>query len=170
MDRLKLIALDREDIEVVSAHLQDAVVKAADIRWRPAEKRLVVALNGFDWEAGQWRRAAIPPPPRGAPLRAGVGLQVPQLHRRMEKDQVLNLLAVSFEETDQPAGVITLMFSGGAALRLEVECLEAELADLGPSWVTECCPAHTVDGDRRAVRTAARQHPNRVDAPSGAGH
>lgn len=39
------------------------------------------------------------------------------------------------------------MFSGGAALRLEVECLEAELADLGPSWVTECCPAHAVDGE-----------------------
>ena len=55
----------------------------------------------------------------------------------------MNLLAVSFEETDQPAGVITLMFSGGAAPRLEVECLEAELADLGPAWVTECGPAHT---------------------------
>jgi hypothetical protein len=42
------------------------------------------------------------------------------------------------------------MFSGGAALRLEVECLEAELADLGPTWGTECCPAHTdvvLDGE-----------------------
>jgi hypothetical protein len=37
------------------------------------------------------------------------------------------------------------MFSGGAALRLDVECLEAELADLGPTWVTECCPAHLVE-------------------------
>jgi hypothetical protein len=63
----------------------------------------------------------------------------------VEKDQVLNLLAVSFEETDQPAGVITLLFSGGAALRLEVECLEAELADLGPTWGTESCPAHATD-------------------------
>ena len=81
MDRLKLIALDKEDIEVVSAHLQDAVVKAADIRWRPAEKRVVVALNRFDWEAANGIRAGIPPPPRGVALRAGVGLQVPQLHR-----------------------------------------------------------------------------------------
>ena len=85
MDRLKLIALDREDIEVVSAHLQDAVVKAADIRWRPAEKRVVVALNRFDWEAAQRRRAGIPPPPRGAAVRAGVGLQVPQLHARAKR-------------------------------------------------------------------------------------
>ena len=64
----------------------------------------------------------------------------------VEKDQVLNLLAVIFEETDQPAGVVTLTFSGGAALRLEVECLEAELAELGPVCVTECCPTHAFDG------------------------
>ena len=51
MDRLKLIALDEDDLAVVSAHLQDAVVKVADIHWRPSEKRLVLALNRFDWEA-----------------------------------------------------------------------------------------------------------------------
>ena len=82
---------------------------------------------------------------------------MPQLHGRCEKDQVLNLLAVSFEETDQPAGVVTLMFSGGAALRLEVECLEAELADLGPAWVTECCPAHAVDGELPSRRNASKR-------------
>src|SRR4051794_18238578 len=146
MDRLKLIALDREDIEVVSAHLQDAVLKAADIHWRPAEKRLVVALNRFDWEAAndaspQFRR-------RRAALRfERVSACKCRNCTPVEKDQVLSLLAVSFEETDQPAGVITLHFSGGAALRLEVECLEAELADLGPVWVTECCPAHTIEGE-----------------------
>jgi hypothetical protein len=58
------------------------------------------------------------------------------------KDDVLNLLAVEFEETDPPAGVVTLTFSGGPQLRLEVECLEAELADLGPSWATVVRPAH----------------------------
>jgi hypothetical protein len=55
---------------------------------------------------------------------------------------VLNLLAVEFAETDMPAGVVTLVFSGGAALRLEVECLEVELADLGPVWTTAACPIH----------------------------
>jgi len=145
MDHLKLIALDREDIEIVSAHLQDAVVKAADVHWRPSEKRVVVALNRFDWEAAN----GIPPQfrRRRAALRfERVSACKCRNCTPVEKDQVLNLLAVSFEETDQPAGVITLMFSGGAALRLEVECLEAELADLGPSWVTECCPAHAVEG------------------------
>jgi len=62
-----------------------------------------------------------------------------------DKNKVLNLLAVSFSATDGPSGVVTLLFSGGAVLRLEVECLEAELADLGPTWVTECCPAHVLE-------------------------
>jgi hypothetical protein len=151
MDCLKLVALDREDIEVVSAHLQDAVVKSADVRWRPAEKRLVIALNRFDWEAAhrispEFRR-------RRAALRfERVSACKCRNLDASQKDQVLNLLAVSFDETDQPAGVVTLMFSGGASLRLEVECLEAELADLGPSWVTECCPAHAIDGE--AIQTA----------------
>jgi hypothetical protein len=146
MDHLKLIALDREDIEVFSAHLQDAIVKTADVSWRPAEKRLVIALNRFDWEAAhgaspQYRR-------RRAALRfERVTACKCRNCTAVEKDQVLNLLAVIFEETDQPAGVVTLTFSGGAALRLEVECLEAELADLGPVWVTEGCPAHAIDGE-----------------------
>jgi hypothetical protein len=149
MDRLKLIALDKDDIEVVSAHLQDAVVKAADIRWRPAEKRLVIALNRFDWEAAhgtvpEFRR-------RRAALRfervSACKCRNCCAAEAVQANRVLNLLAVVFESTDQPAGVVTLTFSGGATLRLEVECLEAELADLGPSWGTGCCPAHTIDGD-----------------------
>ena len=149
MDRLKLIALDKEDIEVVSAHLQDAVVKAADIRWRPAEKRLVIALNRFDWEAAHGaaaeyrrRRAALRfERVTSCKCRNCIAVEA------VQTDRVLNLLAVVYEGTDHPAGVVTLTFSGGATLRLEVECLEAELADLGPSWVTECCPAHQVEGD-----------------------
>jgi hypothetical protein len=67
------------------------------------------------------------------------------------KDDVLNLLAVEFVETEAPSGVVTLTFSGGAALRLEVECLEAELADLGPAWTTTCCPKHAaIEGTANA--------------------
>ena len=58
------------------------------------------------------------------------------------KDAVLNLLAVEFEETDSPSGVVSLIFSGGAVVRMEVECLEAELVDLGPVWSAAKCPVH----------------------------
>jgi hypothetical protein len=62
-----------------------------------------------------------------------------------QKDAVLNLLAVEFDEADAPGGSVTLIFSGGAALRLEVECLECELADLGPTWDAKARPMHQVD-------------------------
>jgi Protein of unknown function (DUF2948) len=52
---------------------------------------------------------------------------------------------VEFEPTDSPAGVVKLLFSGGGVLRLEVECLEAELADLGPAWNVDTRPAHVPD-------------------------
>jgi hypothetical protein len=149
MDLLKLIALDRDDLEVVSAHLQDAVVKVGEVLWRPAEHRVVVGLNRFDWEAAstdtpsyQRRRAA---------LRFDRVLSCKCRNLDCSaKDQVLNLLAVEFAEGTAPAGVVTLMFSGGGALRLDVECLEAEVVDLGPVWQTAQCPDHlgpVIDGN-----------------------
>jgi hypothetical protein len=149
MDLLKLIALDGDDIEVVSTHRQDAVVKAADIHWRPSENRVVVGLNRFDWEAAngaaqngathEFRR-------RRAALRFDRVLACKCRNLDcVQKDQVLNLLAVEFNAKDEPAGTVTLIFSGGGALRLDVECLEVELADLGPCWTTDCCPEHAIE-------------------------
>jgi Protein of unknown function (DUF2948) len=141
MEPMKLVALDRDDVDVVSTHVQDAVVKVADIHWRPAEHRMVVALNRFDWESAngaepQYRR-------RRSALRFDRVLACKCRNvSPKDKDAVLNLLAVEFAETDTPAGVVTLFFSGDAALRLEVECLECELVDLGPTWTTVQCPAH----------------------------
>ena len=73
------------------------------------------------------------------------------------KDAVLNLLAVEFSETDAPSGVVTITFSGGAELRLEVECLEAELADLGPSWTTAACPVHALAEDGPPSKTSPKR-------------
>jgi hypothetical protein len=141
MDQLKFVVLDEEDLEVASTHLQDAVVRVSDVHWRPQEKRLVIGLNRFDWEGAQGdnpefrrRRAAL----RFERVLACKCQRVDPAH----KDGVLNLLAVEFSETEAPSGVILLEFSGGATMRLEVECLEAELADLGSSWTAAHCPAH----------------------------
>ncbi len=144
MEQLKFIALDKDDLEVVSAHLQDAVVKVADVIWRPQEKRMVIAVNRFDWPA------AIEGEPQFRRCRAALRFERVSgcKCRNVDpagKDAILNLLAVEFSETDSPAGIVTLTFSGGGMLRLEVECLECELADLGPSWTTTCCPGHPVE-------------------------
>jgi hypothetical protein len=143
MERLKLIALDGDDMEVVSTHLQDAVLNAADIHWRPDEQRVVVGLNRFDWTAANGSA------PEFRRCRSALRFERVQSCKCRNVDagrqDPLNLLAVGFEQRDAPGGVVTLTFSGGAALRLEVECLEAELLDLGPTWSTECCPDHAVD-------------------------
>ena len=141
MEPVKFIALDRDDLEVVSTHLQDALVRVADIMWRPQERRLIVSLSRFDWLSAEARRPEL--------RRCQSALRFERVNsckcrsvNPAGKDAVLNLLAVEFAETDPPAGTVTLIFSGGAALRLEVECLEAELLDLGPSWPAAERPVH----------------------------
>jgi hypothetical protein len=141
MEPLKLVALDRDDLEVVSAHLQDASVKVSDILWLPQEKRLVLGLDRFDWLAANGAKPEF--------RRCRTGLRFERVFsckcrsiNPIDKNAVLTLLAVDFVENDSPGGVVTLAFDGGGALRLEVECLEAEIADLGPSWACTC-PEHS---------------------------
>ena len=59
-----------------------------------------------------------------------------------KRNDILALLAIEFQETDAPAGFVTLRFSGGAAIRLNVECIEVELKDLGAAWSTRRMPRH----------------------------
>src|SRR5262245_56907722 len=124
MDPLKLVALDGDDIQVVSAHLQDAVVRTGDIHWRPSENRVVIGLNRFDWEAvnggaSEFRRCRS-----ALRFERVLSCKCRNVECCRDGSEALNLLAVAFSETDCPGGVITLTFSGGAVLRLEVECLE----------------------------------------------
>jgi len=153
MEPLKFVALDNDDLEVVATHLQDAEVKVADVHWRPQEKRLVMALDRFDWLGAssakpEFRRC------RSA-LRFDRVLACKCKNKPDGKDAVLNLLTVDYQPSDPPAGVVTLIFSGGPVLRLEVECLEVELVDLGPSWATDVRPVH-VEDERGGVAETAR--------------
>jgi hypothetical protein len=154
MDQLKLVVLDEEDLEVVSTHLQDAVAKVSDLLWRPQEKRVVVGLNRFDWESAQTANPEYRRRRTALRFERVLSCQCRDLNPA-GKDAVVNLLAVEFAETDAPSGVVTLTFSGGAAMRLDVECLEAELADLGPSWTTAARPVHAVTED--ATRKSDRR-------------
>jgi hypothetical protein len=153
VDELKLVALDRDDIEVVSAHVQDSLLRVADILWRPREHRFVMALNRFDWMS-----AADARPAGGADYRrCRTALRFERVLSckcrnldQSNKDARLNLLAVEFAEGNPPGGVVTMTFSGGGVIRLEVECLEAELADLGEVFVANACPNHFTAGSATA--------------------
>ncbi len=145
MEDLKLIALDPEDLRVLSCHLQDAVMRVGDMAYLKPEMRFAAIVNRFDWEGAvkdasgdfQRRRSGLRFERVKAARVQGFDLQ--------QKEQVLALLAVTFEAGDDPSGAVTLHFAGGAAVRLEIECIEAELRDLGAAWGARTRPAHTID-------------------------
>ena len=138
---IRMIAMDAEDLAVISAHCQDAVMKAADLEFLAGEKRFVLAMNRFVWEDAKSRK--------GAYQRRRSVLHFERVDKvsllgidRGKRDQVLDLLAITFVESEAPAGTIELAFAGGATLRLCVECIEAKLTDLGAAWETVSRPDH----------------------------
>jgi Protein of unknown function (DUF2948) len=138
---LKLVALDREGLGVISAHVQNTCVKRSDMVWLPSQRRFVVAGMRYDWvgaKTGPEERVA-------SVLRFDRVLKVAHLGLNdTNKDAVLNLLAVTFEKTDPPAGMIILAFADGSLVRLEVECVEAELRDMGLRQPAQACPGHAL--------------------------
>jgi hypothetical protein len=145
----KLAALDADDLAVVSAHVQDAVVRVGDLAWAPAEKRFSFVMNRYAWETTDRRGS------RGTGERRRAALQFDRVLaaktariRREVPDAVLSLLAVTFEPAADPAlapsGAVVLTFAGGGAVRLEVECIEARLADLGGVWAARARPEHEI--------------------------
>lgn len=148
MPELKLIALDQEDLAVLSAHLQDAVLKVQDIAYLPRDKRFAALANRFDWAEAMagGGQGSEPYARRRAALRfervLSAKLQGIDLDN---KAAVLSLLALSFEAGEAPAGSVTLHFADGAAIRLGVECIEAEMKDLGPVWQARAKPQHPDD-------------------------
>jgi hypothetical protein len=128
--QLKLIALDPDDLAVISTHVQDARVRTSDIIWRQSEKRLVVGINRLDWE--QTLAGETAPRRLIAVLRFDRVLSCKSRNIDLRAPEtVLDLLGIEFHPAEAPGGSVVLLFSHGGALRLDVECLECELADLG---------------------------------------
>jgi hypothetical protein len=148
---LRLAAIDEEDLAVVSAHVQDAVLKVGDMVYLPKNRRFAVAMNRFTWEKAEdgsrrdfERRRALLILDRVLSARTS-GID------RGQPDTVLELLAIHFEATEAPAGRVTLVFAGGAAVQLAVEVVEARLADLGIGWTTAAKPSHDLADAKRTA-------------------
>lgn len=140
---LKLAALDAEDLAVISASMQDAVLLVGDMSFRKAAMQFALVANRFAWDAEDRRER------RRTGLRFDRVLTArTQNIRTAEKDAVLSLLSISYKETDTPSGDVVLMFSGGGTIRLSVECLECQMQDLGPAWATSAIPQHELDDEQ----------------------
>lgn len=147
-DRLKLLALDEEDLAVLSAHVQDAVLKVGDLAYLPKEQRFALAMNRFIWEKDDATRRTHERRRAALSFDRVRRVRTSQI-RRDRPDAVLELLAVEFEGNDAPAGQVTLIFAGGGAVQLDVECIEARLADLGVAWATAARPVHDLSTDTK---------------------
>lgn len=143
---LKLLALDHDDLKILSAHLQDAVLRLADMVYLPAEQRFAAILNRFDWLAAEnddGKHSNL--------RRCRCALRLDRVKRAQvqkirpgEPFAVAELLAITFQELEAPGGFVTLHFAGGGGIRLEVECIEAELHDMGEAWRASIKPAHQI--------------------------
>lgn len=137
--RLRLRAEDADDLAVISACLQDAVTSREQMRWQPKERRFAMLLNRYRWE-------------RQGGERIRAGLHFEGVEKVVTRDfdgvgpgQVLSLLAIASSARDEGRARITLVFAGGPLVRLETECIDASLDDIGEGWTTPRHPDH--DGD-----------------------
>jgi len=138
---VKLAAADAEDLEVMSARLQDAAGKLKNFTWLPRKRRFAAVLNRLQWEAGGKTR-----------IRAGLhfdGVLKVQSHRVKlgAGEAVVSLLAVTFKPNtgEDPGGVIEIVLAGGGAIRLTVECIDAELTDMTGPWAARGTPDHEAE-------------------------
>jgi hypothetical protein len=126
-----LAAADSEDLEILSARLQDGLARLRDLVWMPRQRRFTALFNRFLWESGRPQRTR-------AVLSVDSVLKVQSQNIKLGAGEaVVSLLAIRFtpsDEAENPGGEIALLFSGGGAIRLEVECIDAALADLGRPW------------------------------------
>lgn len=129
---LALIAQEPEDVLVVSALLQDAVLPVTEIRYERAARRLALLVNRFRWEDKAAAEARRRPYERVRSLlvisdvvavaRQGIDLT--------DRDRVLSLLSLSWEPGEDGTGRLVLVFAGDGAIAADVECLDLTLRDV----------------------------------------
>ncbi len=134
---LRLTAQDVDDLNVISAQMQDAVLRFADLNFNSKRRRFALVANRFAWDEAETK------------TRRRTGLHFDHVKsvqkqgfKNVGPETILSLLAISFGAVDELSGHITLAFSAGHHLRLEVECVDVTLADMGPAWSTEMTPSH----------------------------
>lgn len=138
---LKLRARSAEDLAVISAALQDALVPLGDISHFPDENSFMMVANRFCWEQEDAQAERT-----HAGLRFDAVRQV--LFRgidRTNRAQFLSFLAIAFDGEDEAGGTVVMHFAGGGAIRLDVGGLHCILADLGQPWPTQWSPMHEPD-------------------------
>ena len=143
---LRLKAEDAEDLGVVSALVQDAVLPASEMKWQARRRRFSCLLNRFRWED----KAVAERQGRGFErVQAVLVIEDVMTVRQQgldtrDPDTVLSLLSIAFEPADDGTGRILLTFAGDGAISLEVETVNAVLQDVTRPYLSAAgkSPSH----------------------------
>ena len=146
-DRLKLQAIDEEDLAVLSAHVQDAVLKVGDLIYLPKEQRFAIAMNRFGWEGRRRRRRRYERRRSALIFDRVTAAQVLAISAATAPTRCSSCSPSASSRPTRPPAMSRSTLPAGAMLRLEVECIEARLADLGPAWATAAKPSHELAAD-----------------------
>ena len=139
---LRLIAEDASDLEVISSAVQDAVLKAGNIKFDRKRRRLTLEVNRFQWEDSTSKRG---PQARVRSILAfDTVLSVKtRAVNKVDPDMVYSLLSLSFDPAEEPpGGKLSILFSGDGELALEVEAIDVTLLDSSYEWTTRHRPDH----------------------------
>ncbi len=135
-EKLKLRARDSEDIQVISAVLQDSVVPLCDMVFQKESNRFVAVAQRLRREAGE----------EGSSERICCALTINgvksiQTHGidRNDAARMLDLLAILLQPSGQQ---LTFVFAGDTAIRLDLESWSALVEDFGETWPAVCHPCH----------------------------
>lgn len=143
---LALRAESPDDLAILAALVQDAVLPAAEIRWEAKARRLALLINRFRWEDKAEAEAARRPYERVQSLLviSGVTGVASQGIDRHDADLVLSMLDLTFEPEAEGAGRVVLTLAGDGAIAASVECLEVDLRDVTRPYraVSGRAPAH----------------------------
>lgn len=129
-DRLTLLGQSPDDLPLLAAVLQDAILRAPDIAYDRRRRRLVLLVNRYRHEAGGGSRV------RSA-LRLESVTAVQRRHWPTAPEAMLVLLGLSAD-----GDWLQLVFAGGIALRARAEVIDIVVEDLGPPWATSLTPHH----------------------------
>ncbi len=154
--RLKLRAEDQEDLRVIAACLQDALIPLSDIHYVDSERRLILVANRFRWE----NCPDLPEAPSHSQdgidcsnyERVNCGIlfdNISAVRRRgldqRDRGRILELLTMNVETGENGRMAVTMLFAGGAAIRLEGADIKCRISDIGEPWPTQFRPNHPTD-------------------------
>jgi hypothetical protein len=139
--QLRLRAEDADDLAVISAVVQDALISVKDLTFDQTERRFTLVANRFRWEGKPQGEDGAAPHERtlcAVSFGAVEGVSYRGFRRR-DDERILSLLAIRM---DEKPGAMDLEFSGGATLRLKISAINVYATDIGEAWPTAWQPDH----------------------------